>query len=304
MSANRNDLVERVRQRLVATANAAGWGYYAGKSSRIEPTCWALLALARANRRSADAWTAFAQPHLAFLERLQDASGLLVETEPALANLTANALAAITVAQLGADSGARTLPRLEAALADVKGVKLQQIDPRQDSSLQGWPWVRDTFSWVEPTAWCLLALKRTGRSGALASAVAAREQEAERLLANRMCTGGGWNFGNATALGQDLRAYVPTTAVALLALQDRADRPEVRQSLNWLSAERLSESGTLSLSLVSICLRLYRSPTDDVDERLEESVARSEEMGNVQAMAMALYALSEDGVGGDALHVA
>ena len=31
---------------LLSTRNAdGGWGYYAGKSSRLEPTCWALLAL-------------------------------------------------------------------------------------------------------------------------------------------------------------------------------------------------------------------------------------------------------------------
>lgn len=303
MSANRNDLIERVRQRLVASANASGWGYYAGKSSRIEPSCWALLALARVGGLTSDAWARFAQPHLAYLERLQDSSGLLVETEPALANLASNALAALTMRALGSSATAPVLARLSTGLIELKGVRLAQIDPRQDSTLQGWPWVRDTFSWVEPTAWCLLALKQTARAGGSASA-AAREDEAEKLLANRMCTGGGWNFGNATALGQDLRAYVPTTAVALLALQDRRNRPDVQQSFEWLRAERLAEPSTMSLSLVSMCLRLYQTPTDDVDERLEEAVTRSEDAGNVQAMAMALYALSADAAAGDALHVA
>ena len=31
---------------------------------------------------------------------------------------------------------------------------------RQDGSLQAWSWVDGTFSWVEPTAWCLLLLKK------------------------------------------------------------------------------------------------------------------------------------------------
>lgn len=301
MSGNRNDLIARVRQRLIASANTSGWGYYAAKSSRIEPTCWALLALVR-TAGGADT-SALAQPHLAFLTQLQGASGLLVETEPALANLTVNAVAAITMAALGS-TAAGVLAKLTTALTDVKGVRLQQIDPRQDSTLQGWPWVQETFSWVEPTAWCLLALKRAVRRTPTPAA-ASRQNEAERLLANRMCTGGGWNFGNATALGQDLRAYVPTTAIALLALQDRRDRPEVQQSLTWLRAERLSEPGTMSLALVSICLRRYGVETDDVDERLEDAVAQSEEANNVQALAMALYALSPARPGtGDAFHVA
>ena len=33
------------------------------------------------------------------------------------------------------------------------------------------------------------------------------------LLADRACRGGGWNYGNANVLGQDLHPYVPTTAV-------------------------------------------------------------------------------------------
>ncbi len=35
-----------MRRALLSAANAdGGWGYYPGKASRLEPTCWALLAL-------------------------------------------------------------------------------------------------------------------------------------------------------------------------------------------------------------------------------------------------------------------
>lgn len=290
MTANRDDLVERLRQQLIAGANRAGWGYYAGKTSRIEPTCWALLALAQSGERTEASWAALSRPHVDFLERLQGADGLLVENEPALVNLAVNGLASVVLSGRDAPGSLAVRRKLIDALVAVKGVRVTQTDPRQDSTLQGWPWVRDTFSWVEPTAWCLLALK-CNRAIASHEAVAAREQEAERVLANRMCTGGGWNYGNATAFGQDLRAYVPTTAVGLLALQDRKDTATVTQSLAWLRAQRLSESGTMTLALVSVALRLFGEPADDVDERLATVVNASEGSGHLHAVAMALYAL-------------
>ena len=247
-------------------------------------------------------WEAFARPHLAFLTGIQGSDGLLVETDPALANLTANGVAAIALAHQRALIPSTALARLHAGLVNLKGVRLEQFDPKQDSTLQGWPWVRDTFSWVEPTAWCLLATKVAG-ADLQNRATAARQEEAERLLVNRVCTGGGWNFGNAVALGQDLRAYVPTTAVALMSLQDRQHEPSVRQSLSMLESNRLSEPGAMTLALVSLCLRLYGLSTDTVDDRLGAVVARSEEMGNLQAVAMALYALSAERHQGGAFRV-
>ena len=303
MTANHDEVLDRLRQRLVASANTGGWGYYDGKASRVEPTCWALLALGSMGSVSTSEWDAFARPHVTFLTGIQGADGLLVETEPALANLTANGVAAIAFAHQRALLPSAAIARLHAGLVNLKGVRLEQFDPKQDSTLQGWPWVRDTFSWVEPTAWCLLATKVAG-ADLRSRATVARQEEAERLLANRVCTGGGWNYGNAVALGQDLRAYVPTTAVALMSMQDRRGDPSVQQSLSMLESQRLTEPSAMTLALVSICLRLYGLSTNSVDDRLIEVVARSEERGNLQAVAMAMYALSADRHQGGAFRVA
>jgi hypothetical protein len=303
MFANRDDLLERLRQRLLASANRAGWGYYAGKASRIEPTCWALLALATNGRDTPDEWASLARPHVEYLVSLQSSDGLLVETEPALANLVANGLALLVLSRVSPPASSTTVDRLHAGLVNLKGVRLKQIDEKQDSTLQGWPWVRDTFSWVEPTSWCLLALKIARRDTGRGASTA-RQQEAERVLANRVCTGGGWNYGNATALGQDLRPYVPTTAIALLSLQDRRSEAHVQQSSAMLQSQRLAEPAAITLSLVSLCLRLYGIETDDVDDRLADAVTQSEDAGNLQAMAMALYALSASQHHGDAFRVA
>lgn len=303
MQALRAELVDQWHDRLRAGANAGGWAYYAGKGSRIEPTCWALLSLHGFGTADPSVNTsATVRTHLQYLRSLQTDNGFLVETDPTLVNIAANAIALITLRAFGGSEFSSSAQRLQSALVALKGVRLDEPDAKQDNTLQAWPWVRDTFSWVEPTAWGLLALKLESR--ALRSMVAAaRQEEAERLLLNRVCVGGGWNYGNASTLGQDLRAYVPTTAVALLALQNRRTLPKVQESLRMLVDHQLSERGTMSLALVSTCLSLYGLPTDRVDAALVESAERSASSGNLFALALALFALSFDRHRGEILRV-
>jgi hypothetical protein len=85
---------------------------------------------------------------------------------------------------------------------------------------------------------------------------------------------------------------VPTTALGLLALQDRRDQPAVVQSLGFLARERTSEFAGMALALTSICLRVYGVPADDVDERLATLAGRHGFFGNLHVTAMAAYALS------------
>ncbi|MEQ1726807.1 MAG: hypothetical protein ABL982_00385 [Vicinamibacterales bacterium] len=294
MVADRSHLVEHLQHRLLSSAGATGWAYYTGRTySRIEPTAWTLLALGSTWDRSRGSWAEFAKPHLTFLSGLQGPDGLLSDTEPGLVNFTTAAVAALVLSQFAPQVPSGVLSRLYEGLVGAKGVKIDAFDPKQDNQLQGWPWVRDTFSWVEPTAWGLLALKRADpslRSGA----TAARAQEAEKLLVNRTCVAGGWNYGNASALGQDLRAYVPTTALGLLAMQDRRSEPNVEKSVQFLVQDRLNEASASTLSLTAICLRVLGLPADDVETRLAEAVVQSDTRGYLQAMAMACYALTAD----------
>lgn len=284
-------LVERLRGRLLAEARQEGWGYYTGRTPRVEPTSWALLALGE-NWVGPESWVEFARPRFAFLGSRQTPSGLLSDTDPSLASLAANGLAALVSARhADALPSAELRRRIYEGVVALKGVRLDEVDPRQNNQLQAWPWVQDTFSWIEPTAWCLTALKRLPAT-ARGEAVAARMAQAEAVLENRMCVGGGWNYGNASAVGQDLRAYVPTTAVGVMALHDRRGTPVVEQSLQRLIADRLTEPGTPSLALTRIALALHDRPADDVDALLMERVQTSEHDGHLQALAMALFALT------------
>jgi hypothetical protein len=291
MVADRAALVERLQQRLLSDAGNGGWPYYRQKSPRIEPTCWALLALGSAWNPAFGVWTDFAGPHVRYLLGRQRKDGLLTDTPPALVNFTSHALAVLLSAEFPAVVPDEAASAARTALLRTRGVRLEAADPRQDNQLQGWPWVNDTFSWIEPTAWALLALKRsdTGRTD---SDSRSRRDEAERLLINRTCVGGGWNYGNASSQGQDLRAFVPTTAVGLLAMQDRRSEESVQRSLAFLVRERAGESSTMALSLAVIALHLFDEPCDDLEARLAETVSVSDERGSILNLAMAAYALS------------
>jgi hypothetical protein len=223
-----------------------------------------------------------------FLRGLMRADGLLVEPATPGPNLGWSGLALLA---LNTKDDADLCDRLSTGLLLSKGIQVRDgpDEIRQNSRLQAWSWTEGTFSWIEPTAWCLLALKARRVT---APTVAARIQEAEAVVLDRVCDSGGWNYGNAQVLSQDLRPYVPTTALALLAMQDHRDHPAVARSLDWLVAHAVSERATMALALAAICLQVYGRPTADVLRALEAQDARTRFLDNAHLLAMATYALA------------
>ena len=141
------------------------------------------------------------------------------------------------------------------------------------SPLRGWGWTPRMFGWVEPTAWATLVLKR--------ARPAARSliDDGERVLADRECVGGGWNYGNRTVYRQDLAPYVQTTAVALIALQGNARRDLIERGLQLLRARWRGEAGGLSTAMTVLALRLLASEADT-----DLAAARSALAGDVDAI--------------------
>jgi hypothetical protein len=273
--------LDRLRTHLeTEAASDGGWPYYAGKRPRIEPTCWALLA----TRTAMDARDL--QRHLSFLAARQGGDGLLLDAPGQPPNISANALAAIVLQSDGVRGSGPDLQRLLAALDRVEGATAPRDGSTQDNSLKAWPWIPGTFSWVEPTALALIALKRAD-----ARRFSRHIAVGDAMLINRVCGDGGWNYGNASAFGQDLRPYVPTTALALLALRNRPGEPAVQRSLAALDRLRASERSPIALALALLCLRLYARPSADVAASLAEAVPSAERRGHVHALALAACAL-------------
>jgi hypothetical protein len=283
--------VVTLKEVLVSARNPdGGWPYYPGKTSRLEPTAWALLALhASGERVSIDPLLAWPRRDGWFLDRSSDA-----------VNVGFNGLTAIVLHALGAQMD--ILAPLGEALVAMKGRKLPPSTAnRQDNSLQGWAWTDGTFSWVEPTAWGLIALKRLGRRGQ--AAAAARIDEAERLLVDRVCKPGGWNFGNADVLGTPLEPYVSATALALLAMADRRSIEPVARSFRYLTAHRLSERSAMALGLSRVALGVYGAAADDVLAAIDEEWKQTAFLGNLHVTALALYAQTASARGFEAFRV-
>jgi hypothetical protein len=106
-------------------------------------------------------------------------------------------------------------------------------------------------------------------------------------------------------MGQDLFPHVPTTAIALLALQTRRHDPAVVRSLGYLESHWSDEPSPLALGLSLICLHTYERSTDAIAARLrtlEDGRAQQAESGsgtprqpeNLHALAVAVTALSLD----------
>jgi hypothetical protein len=278
---------DEIRAGLLDARNSdGGWAYMAGKRSRLEPTCWALLALGHSGGLP---------PNVDSLRAWPRQNEWLIDVSGGPPNHAFNAMAALTLLQ-NPSSASLAVPIITQLVAS-KGVKARQHEAfRQDNSLEAWSWIDGTFSWVEPTAWCLLLLKK-GRTFAQIRGVDERIRIGEEMLFDRACQIGGWNYGNANVFGKDLWPYVPTTALGLLAMQDRRQDPVIRRALAELQDDVRTERSAVALALTVICLRVYGVPSDTLEQQLMElSAGVGSGFGpaeNVLGCATTLYALSD-----------
>jgi len=233
-----------------AHLDAGGWPYVAGGPARAEPTV--LCAAAGADGSWVeDAWLA---------SHDLDWAGLLL---PALAW------------QRAPEASHAALQRLD----DLASVPVEQ-QHGFDSTLPGWSWVQGTAAWVEPTAFAMLSLRRTGSAPE-------RLAQGQRLLLDRQCTDGGWNYGNPNVYGADLDSHLDATGWALLAL---APTPAADAGFAFL-AGCLERPSTLNLSLAALASAAHgRDPVPFLDllaDRLTDQGAR----GRIDLTAMACAAL-------------
>lgn len=106
---------------------------------------------------------------------------------------------------------------------------------------RGWPWEQNTWHWVEPTAYSLMAIK----SGPLAGEerYAKAIEQAHKYLYEKVCKGGGWNWGQTRTLGYDFPAVPRDTALAVLSLQDQKENENVQKAVKILRDAASSSAG-------------------------------------------------------------
>jgi hypothetical protein len=285
-----------LRAALLARQNGdGGFGAHPGSPSATEPTAVSLLALSfepepvdtvplrawlRGHETPEHGW-----PVMTGLREPSWATALVVL---ALARYPAEA----EVAQRGAEwlvgERGRTVEGRSGLLARLLAPSAPAVE--LDGALVGWPWTDGTFSWVEPTAYAVLALRAvTPRP----PAATARIDEGTRLLLDRVCRDGGWNYGNRRVLGADLWSYPDTTALALLALGRRADGAVAAKGLAALETMLETNQSGLATALGALALAAHGREIARLRARLGTRFAETAFAGDARALAWALLATNE-----------
>ena len=229
---------------------SGGWGYLAGQSPVGEAT---LLALA-----------AGAEGDPAWLD--QGELGWSVLMAPSC------------LSQRFPDRAQAAIAPLLALKGDPGGLSAGTYN----ASIQGWAWVDGTFSWVEPTAWAVISLRRQGLDGN------ARCVDGLRLLVDRQCSDGGWNSGNPDVLGAELPGYLYAAGLCAMALPPG---DSVDKALKFAEGVRSAPS-VMNLSFAVLArLRHGLDPTVEVRLLLERQQADGLFSTRVDRNALAILAL-------------
>jgi hypothetical protein len=286
---------------LHATQNPdGGWGALRGRQSNTETTSFATLALSRVGPSA----HASAERGVAWLRQRQHPDG----SWPLTANMNAGSwttalavtcLASYTNTRGDAQRGAEWLLAHRGRSLGFFASVLYRVVPdripvRVNPDLHGWAWTANEFSWVEPTAYALIALKKLGRGEG--SAAGPTIVEAEAMLYDRACPGGGWNYGNSTVYGEALAPYPETTAITLVALQNRRNDERNRAGLAALKRMLGDAASGLGLSWCILCLRIHGDDVSSWLRRLADIHAKTAFLGETKPVALALLAATDGAV--------
>jgi hypothetical protein len=242
-----------------------GWGFFPRKLSWVEPTCYSLLAM-----HGAPGCEVNAERGWKLLRSLQLPDGswppCAAVAEPhwttSLA-VTLHVLRAVTdepfrkgVASLLRTAGIEN--GWQFRIAHFLRPSVVELDP----SFEAWPWRPGNSSWIEPTAHALVALKHAATvfdDQRLHERVA----QGERMILDRRCSDGGWNYGNRKVLGADLPSYPETTALALIGL---ASRKDLAAPLALAARYAKDTRSPLAKAWLRVALRSHSVPPVDVSD--------------------------------------
>lgn len=292
-------MLDRIITTLLQNQNPdGGWGAIRGKRSNTESTSLAVTALqampdntAAENRKRAIDWLLRRQN--------KDHSWPLNETAKEGSWTTALAITALS------DNAANSERVLAAArwLLEQEGSKpgiLAEIIlwatgksgiNKLNKDLIGWSWVPNSFSWVEPTSYALIAVKKL-RARLAGTNVDERIRQADAMIYDRVCNGGGWNYGNSKVLDYALWPYPDITAIALIAMQDHAREQANQESLQVLSKIAWATDSGLALCWAAICLDIYAQDNSGFQGQIEKRFAATAFLGETKSLALAVIALN------------
>jgi hypothetical protein len=272
-----NDWTGKAQLELLRRRDRTGaWGYRIDRGSSVEATALACLGLWSCQGHSSpEARPEVIQHGADWLQSLQKADGSLGIAPPLPTPCWATPYAILLWNALDVHAAARR--RAAAWLLQQKGNPIA-IDPAfvgsvvgHDTTLVGWPWIDGTHSWLEPTAMAILALDREGL------AHHPRVTEGVRVVLNRALASGGWNYGNTSVFGRQLRPQPGPTGLALLALAAHASKGRPRSvdpAIAYLLRTLPDVRAPISLAWGVLGLRAWNATPAAAADWLSESYAQ------------------------------
>ncbi len=237
-------------------------GYHPGGEAASEPIAWGAVALANAGRNDS------ANVAAEWLAERQAPDGAVGVTESQDAPYWPTALAMIAWQAVDASAYAdRISGGVGWALEQQPWTRPRDPKFGHDTALAGWSWAPATHSWLEPTAFFVVALRAAGLADN------ARRLEGVRLLVDRLLPSGGANYGNTVVLDQELLEHTHSSGVVAWALSAEdvrderlkktiqrlklvADRPTGAASLAWAARGLAAHQQTDAATAVQVAATL------------------------------------------------
>jgi hypothetical protein len=280
-----NSTIKMIRGRAVP---GGGFSELPDMTYRVDATAWAILAL-----RTDGTHTSVVDAARSRLASEQQNDGriclslghLNVIWPTALAILAWNGSSAYRKCQ---DAAIHFLLEAKGRSSAEGGGSITPID----FSLVGWPWVEETYSWVEPTALSILALTCSGHGKH------ERVHEATRLLMDRQLPSGGWNVGSTIVYGRESYPQIENTGVALSALSGQVERGQIGQSLQFLGGQATNCRTPLSLGWALLGLGAWKERPPEASHWVLECLSRQKKCGAYGTTLLSLMLLAHEAKGG------
>lgn len=271
--------------RTISSRSVPGGGFseQLGAPFRVDSTAWAILAL-RADGTTHSNLVGSARSRLAS-EQFSDGRISLAQDQPQTCWPTAMAVMAWSGDATFNDNSKRAVT----FLIKTGGMTLKRKSDApygHDTSIQGWTWIENTFSWVEPTTLALLALSLVGYTKH------ARVSEGVRLLMDRQLPSGGWNYGGTIVYGQELYPQPENTGMALTALAGQVEKKEIQRSLDYLKSQVVSCRTPLSLGWAIFGLGAWGQRPTEAEKWIIESISMQRKYGPYGTTLLSLLVLA------------
>ncbi len=214
-----------------------------GKNGAAEATCWVTL-FNSISGLSGD----ITEKSVAWLKALQSDDGSVKTSEiSSRMPVWATSQFLFVMQYLGETEAAGKAADFIINFKPLTFERFEEVE--QDNSIPGMSWTKNAFSWVEPTAWALIALKKAGYKDH------PRVAQLNSLLADRLIPEKGWNLGNRMVFSAELLPFFDTTAISLIATFTGKIADEKKLIYDLMGEQVLKTESIYALAVVALCLK-------------------------------------------------